>query len=511
MNDFFDNQLQRHAATMSVPPGDVEAVMARGRRRRRRQRALAGASTATAVGVLAATIIIATHHGPASTQVASTGPTQPTAPATTLTWRVVDPTSALGATTALTSSAPLYALSTAPGVADPTSARVIYRSADGLEWSQTSGPNGLYVSDLAAHGSQLYAVGTGAATAAVGGRNLPGFAVAWSADRGRTWHTRRVADRHAGDLLGHHRSSTAEINVASGAKGTVVVAALGAQLDLPRFLPAGVRVPNGWTVTATGVDLLARATATCPAGTAAPSGAPAPSGQVDVVPCMPGGTGPAAMLKRLPLTTPNAGTSATPKTLPQVGPNAVTHVGPSAVTPGTPGATALGAPFDATQVTPQAAYGVSHSYTWAQLGVSADVERAVLGAPFVYYSANGTTFTPVTLPAPAEAAGQITVVADGAGFTVAASGPLALATCSGRRTARGGQRSAPLRGAPPPPRWASSPGRSRWSARTRRASSSPCSEPMTSGRTASSTARALVGRGRSCWTGRRSARSASSC
>jgi len=128
------------------------------------------------------------------------------------------------------------------------------------------------------------------------------------------------------------------------------------------------------------------------------------------------------MLKRLPFTTPNGGTSATPKALPQVGPNAVTHVGPNAVTPGTPGVAALGAPFDATQVTPQAAYGVSHSYTWAQLGVSADVERAALGAPFAYYSANGATFTPVTLPAPAEAAGQITVVADGDGFTVAASG-----------------------------------------------------------------------------------------
>src|ERR1700676_4766940 len=144
MNDFFDDQLQRHAATVTVPPGDVEAVMARGRRRRWRQRALAGAGTATAVGVLAATVISATHHGPTRIQVASTGSTQPGAAATTLTWRVVNTTSALGATSALTSSAPLYALSTAPGVADPTPARVIYRSADGLDWSQTSGPNGLY-------------------------------------------------------------------------------------------------------------------------------------------------------------------------------------------------------------------------------------------------------------------------------------------------------------------------------------------------------------------------------
>jgi hypothetical protein len=73
-------------------------------------------------------------------------------------------------------------------------------------------------------------------------------------------------------------------------------------------------------------------------------------------------------------------------------------------------------------VTPETAYGVSRSYTWAQLGISADVERAVLGTPFAYYSADGTTFTPVTLPTPIEAAGQVTVAADGGGFTLAASG-----------------------------------------------------------------------------------------
>src|SRR5579864_4302164 len=141
MNDFLGNQLQRHAAAMTVPPGDVEAVIARGRRRRWRQRALVGASSATAVGVLAAAVITATHHEPTSTQVAATGPAVPKVAATTLTWHVVNPTSALGSTTALTSSAPLYALSTAPGVADTNPPRVIYRSADGLDWSQTSGPN----------------------------------------------------------------------------------------------------------------------------------------------------------------------------------------------------------------------------------------------------------------------------------------------------------------------------------------------------------------------------------
>jgi hypothetical protein len=422
MNDFLGEQLQRHAAAMTVPPGDVDAVMARGRRRRWHQRALAGASSATAAGVLAATVIIATHHAPTRTQIASTGPAEPRPTATTLTWHVVDPTSALGATTALTSSAPLYALSTAPGVADPNPvARVIYRSADGLDWSQTSGPSGLYVSDLAANGSQLYAVGTGVAAAAVGGANLPGIGAAWTSDGGHTWHTAQLPMDTAAISSGTTGDAAEALSVASGAKGTVVVAALGAQLDLPRFLPPGVTAPNGWAVTAAGVDLLARSTATCPAGTAVPSGAPSPSGQVDVVPCMPPG-GPAAMLKRLgsatvkgiPPATVKEIPPATPSPLPQGTPSGVSRVGPSGVTQVGPDAN--------TPVTPEAAYGVSRSYTWTQLGVSADVERAVLGAPFAYYSADGTTFTAVTLPAPAEAAGPITVVADGDGFTLAASG-----------------------------------------------------------------------------------------
>jgi len=208
-----------------------------------------------------------------------------------------------------------------------------------------------------------------------------------------------------------------EVSVASGAKGTVVVAALGAQLDLPRFLPSGVTAPNGWAVTPAGVDLLARSTATCPAGTSVPSGAPSPSGQVDVVPCIPAGSGPAAMLKRLPSATQKDSTPATQDQVPPGTSGGVIHVGPDGSAPLTPAAA-----YEATPVTPEAAYGISRSYTWAQLGISAGVERAVLGAPIAYYSADGTAFSPVTLPAPAEAAGQITVVADGDGFTLAASG-----------------------------------------------------------------------------------------
>jgi len=209
------------------------------------------------------------------------------------------------------------------------------------------------------------------------------------------------------------------LSVATGAKGTVVATALGAELDLPRFLPPGVTAPNGWAVTATGVDILARSTATCPAGTAVQSGAPSPSGQVDAVPCMPPGSGSRAMLKALAFAPPNDITSATPTPASPGIPSGVTQVGPNAVSRATPPAAST-----VTQVTPQAAYGVSRSYTWAQLGISADVQRAVLGAPFAYYSADGTTFTPVTLPVAAEAAGQITIAADADGFTLAASGAL---------------------------------------------------------------------------------------
>lgn len=65
------------------------------------------------------------------------------------------------------------------------------------------------------------------------------------------------------------RASVGDTEVAAGPDGVVAVARLFAMLDVPALLPAGVKAPNGWVATATGVDVL---------GAGIPAACPTPQG-----------------------------------------------------------------------------------------------------------------------------------------------------------------------------------------------------------------------------------------
>src|SRR5262249_22144267 len=109
-------------------------------------------------------------------------------------WTRVEPQNGIGSALALTGSGPVFALSTAPGQA-PASGRtpqVIWRSGDGVEWTSAATLSGdSYITDLAASGDRVYAVGTAPGTSAVGTR-LPDIVAGWSDDGAKTFHNARL-------------------------------------------------------------------------------------------------------------------------------------------------------------------------------------------------------------------------------------------------------------------------------------------------------------------------------
>ncbi len=367
------DHLQASASALKVPPGNLEGVVARTRTRRRRQ----GLAAITAVTLFAGAVTgIALarsgDHHPVTVAAAgaSAAPAPPRAGDVGLVWQKVDPHSALGYTNSITAGGSLYALSTAPGVTDPTTAfpgRQIYRSTDGVNWATAAGPADAFISDLAASGDQLYAVGTGAATAPTAG-SLSSVVVDGSPDRGANWHQVRlpidVSAIQAGTLGGHNQT----VHVAANAKGVLVVAQMAGDLDVTKFLPPGVTAPHGWVLTADGVDLLgAINNPACPAGmTDSPPGRKGPS--TTVAPVGPFASGGSSTPGPVPDTTCWSTAAATsPKS------------GPTAVIP------AL------------ADHAILRSFTWAQLGVSGDLLQAAQGQPFVFFSADGKTFHSVAI------------------------------------------------------------------------------------------------------------------
>src|SRR6202011_5627205 len=113
------------ATALTFGPGDVDRVMARARTRgRRRQRAFA---TVAAVTVLSGAVAGAklSQGGRDRPRTVAVGPSTAVAPVALkrgdagLVWQLVDPHSALSYANSVTSGGALYALSTAPGVADP--------------------------------------------------------------------------------------------------------------------------------------------------------------------------------------------------------------------------------------------------------------------------------------------------------------------------------------------------------------------------------------------------------
>lgn len=381
------HDLAAAARTLDIPPGDPAAAVLRGGRRRQRQRrgftglavvALV-ATVAGAVSVLddpAAQIDVATSAGLTRDDVG-------------VTWRAVSPESGLGYAPRIGSSTPLYALSTAAGqreVSDKTP-RVLWRSDDGVEWTAVAtASDDLFVSDLVSRDDRVYAVGTGLAGASVGGkRAIPPLMVGWSDDGAKTWDKARLPLDLEGLMGKTLRLNVASSAVASGPAGTVIAGVLDGALDVPALLPAGVAAPDGWSTTATGVDILGpEKDGVCPAGTLTPEEAMARRGEdVKVVPVEPAGAGEVYP------------TTCMPENLDMSKMTRESMV----------------------QVSPQEARGVVASYGWDQLGVSGDLLRAVRRQPVAFFAEPGSTdFSRVDLPDLDPMSGPILLDAGDGGF-----------------------------------------------------------------------------------------------
>jgi hypothetical protein len=419
LDRYLTEELARTARGIELPPADVDAVIARCCRRRRRQRVLT--SLVLVVGLVAGVTGVERARRPpedtavaASTSVVRRGDTG-------IRWRRTDTSAGLGYARALTAGGALYAISTAPGQADLGSRDapppVLYRSANGVDWSPVAGGEGeLFLADLSARGDRLYAVATGTATArTTSGRPVSDLLATWSDDGAETWNRVKLPVDVAALAATTTNSGVSGTKVAAGDHGVLVVATLRGELDLPSLLPAGVTAPNGWAVTDTGVEILGDGPE-CPEGSS-----PEPKGPNT----MPG-----------PATAPDGG-------LPR---------------PGQVGTTFCFAE-DARSplaVDPQSTRGVTRTFTWSDLGIGGDVVAAVRGTPLAFLSSDGSTFERVELPLPQAAAFE--VAADDAGFTLAATlaapggdhvQPVVLRSPDGRR----------WEPAPPPPGFVSTLGR----------------------------------------------------
>lgn len=380
MNDL-DLELTAAARDYDVPPGDVSAVLDRARRRARRRHRLFAATAVVALAGASLAMIDLGDDGD-RTPIAALGSPGPHAGDAGITWQAVEPTSALGlmrSDAAVQSGDLLYALSTAPGEADPLKPAPlrVWTSTDGVDWSAgPERPDDLYLSELAARDERIYAVGTGQASAAVvDGRSIPEVRVGWSDDGADSWRTAPLDIDLAG--IAEHATSIGlggQQSVAAGAAGAVAVVGVSAELDVPEVLPPGDTAPDGWAVTPTGIDVLG------PPSDHDPCPQPTPSTSL--------GTGPGD------------------------------KTGAHRVWPtycGRDGGTS-------TVVTPQDARGVVRSYTWDELGVGGDLRRAVLGQPFAFAAdADGTTFERIELPEVSMPASFATLAGGDDGFTLVLS------------------------------------------------------------------------------------------
>ncbi|MCU1377568.1 MAG: hypothetical protein JWN29_551 [Acidimicrobiales bacterium] len=269
MNDHLRADLDSGANVYDLPPADLDRVVKRARQRDRRRHRLTG--SVAAVALLAGTFaaVQVANHDP-KTKVASDAIAAHLGDAGIDWQRAGDPASTIAGwqQDMAEVGGQTYALSTAPGqaAADQPQPKVVWRSGDGLEWSQASTPDGLYVSDLAAGENQLYAIGTGPATSVTsGGRAVPEVRVGWSADGTANWQQQALPLDLQAIAAKATSVSARPVGVAVGANGVVAVVAVSAELDVPRLLPAGETAPHGWAITADGVDVLADGPE-CPAG-----------------------------------------------------------------------------------------------------------------------------------------------------------------------------------------------------------------------------------------------------
>jgi hypothetical protein len=384
MNRQLDQELHELAAPIELPRGDVGAVVERAQQRRRRMRG--GIAVMTTVSIAAAAVVVAEVAGRDHTHNSASGHgtvislgAQPAAKP--LVWRQVPVSSTLGLAGGQASGdGPIYALSTAPGQSDTKTGNAVYKSVDGVDWSEVASPgNNLFLSSLAPSDNRIYAVGTGPATA---DPNSEALYAGVSDDGAKTWSKQKLPidlGAMAADTTGVGVNNA---SIAAGARGSVIVAQLAPQLNVRALLPAGVTTPYGSFQTPNGIEILGPPKP-CPAGTSA--------------------TPPAS--------------SAVAKKLAQRGSRMVKLGTKSVVGP----KLCFGADGSISSLQPDKSHEVTRTLSWHDLGVTGDLLAAVRGDEFVFFAAPGSTdYRRIDLPQLSNVS-SLAVLATNDGFDLIAS------------------------------------------------------------------------------------------
>jgi hypothetical protein len=277
-DDRLASYLSERAATIPVPPGDPAAIVRRATRRRRRRGATVGVAATLVLALVAVAAGVLDRGGQNELEVAAPGATVVESP---FEWTEVDVDGGLGWARAATATADgsVYSLSTAPGATtvdahDPWEAATLYRSTDGLAWEAAALPDDLWAASLAARGDRLYALGTAPASA--------GAEVVLASNDGDAWEQATI-DVGVADLFARFGDEVqlTGMHVADGPGGPVVAVVVRALLDLDERLPADVAANGHWQTTSAGVDVMGMDPAcTVPTSTVVGEDGAAPSAQL---------------------------------------------------------------------------------------------------------------------------------------------------------------------------------------------------------------------------------------
>jgi len=401
VDDRLRAQLRAHAAGVPISGVPLGEVQERGRRRRRRARIGTAAAMTVAVlgGATAAALWFdAANDEPSSVDVAVGSPEGAATPASgqfsvapsefPLQFRAFDAVDRLSQfSTIVTDGEQFYALSTAPGAADNAdepAPQAVYRSSDGVSWTPQPVGDTMRLSDLAAHGGRLYAVGTAPSTASV---DTSQPVAAWSDDGGATWETAPLPLDLAALGVTGAGLWIGDIRVEAAPAGVVALATVYANVDAAPLLPEGTDLTYGFSFDQTGLTIYGRPNADDPAV----------MGQVSASLCDPTSQ---FDLPSMTCLTPEgevvADYSAEPPEL-------------------------LGG------------YSVASTHTWDELGVPATIGDYIDGRTLAFHSADGTSFAGVATLDQLPPGSMIELVGDDGGFLAIAQG-VALSGVSGTDT-----------------------------------------------------------------------------
>lgn len=363
-----DDRLNRHLAAqaraISLAPADPAEIRRRGASRRGRRR-VAVVACAAVLGVVA-TSVATIDDGGRDTSIASDSGTASVVPSS-YDWTVVTPVRGLGYSRSQVhlASGAVYGLSTAPGAAGEdahSEPPQLYRSDDGAEWATVELPDGFSPSYLAASGDTLYAIGTAPA-----GGDARKLVVAASDDGAGSWSELALpAEVEELDARYPGQISISQPTVAAlDATHLVASVVVTTVVDVSRI--PGSEGDITWEYTDDGIVV-------SPAGEC-----PGPEAE----------RGWACHDAAAPSTT-------------SVGADGEANTGTVRQAEGAP--------------------GQARTYTWDELGVPAELRDHVHGRTYVYASADGSTFEPVTLPGGDLRGWGAEIVATEAGYHLFAGG-----------------------------------------------------------------------------------------